>query len=1004
MTLCRLVFALVLTLTISLTGSAQTVEGVITGRVEDPSGARIPGVSVSITSSALLAERTVITDENGGYRFPTLAPGNYTVKFDLPGFKTLIREGIIVEIGRVVTLPAVLEVSTMAETVTVTGESPVVDLEGTKIGINFSSILKDNLVSARDYYQIAGMTPGFKSTTIDVGGSTVGTGAGYRAYGRTGQVQFSLDGVNSTEGSASASVYGDFGSYEEIQVSAAGNNAEMNSGGAQFVAVIRSGGNKVHSSFLYALESDKFQSDNLDDNLRKQGLTITDRFTRLNEVNADLGGPIKKDKLWYYSSYRYEYIGLQTQMRQNNGARYKLPTSGLAPNLCAAGQLPCANDNPDGAASGADFYTHLKNLTVKLNYQINANNQFITYANGRHKYQPFRGGDGTNARTQTPDTSQIQDSWFHTWKAQWLSTLSSKTTMDVAINNFGYYWRNSSHVPNERRINDRGTTGATRGYLQGSYRADLNNRRRWHENITISHFTNFGGQHNVKAGYSLQWEDYRGSNLGYPDHLLYQFNNGVPDRMLVDNTPNQWRQNSLLQNYFYIQDKWQVSRKLTLNLGFRFDRYRNYLPRQVRESAGGNPFNTATDIQGLQLFGNREFPKRDIAIFNNPVPRIALIYDLFGSGKTAIKASYGRFSNNPAEGLSSTAQDNSVRTATYSWDGTLPFTPDYLRTCLRTTACRIISDPGNVAVTRIDPAIRNSYITEFTVGLDQQLFKDWNLRFDFVRKIDEGAYGTINQNYSFADYTPIQFRDVGRDGVSFTADDATVTAYNRPATTRGDNNLVTYNGGAGDMFRTWEVSVVKRMAHKWQLVTGADWTKRDIGPNLFTTDPNNVFLSSAIGGTHYWDWTGKVLATYDAPYGIKLSSVYKTQNGEAFSRTIQVSCTRVVQPGQTCAQAGGATPNQGSFNLTVENPGMGGNFYPTVHLLDFSVGKEFNLEKWGKTTASFDLFNVANSNVVRGWETTSGTTTVDGKVVPTFKRATSIINPRIFRLTAKWSF
>src|SRR5206468_10710402 len=99
----------------------------------------------------------------------------------------------------------------------------------------------------------------------------------------------------------------------------------------------------------------------------------------------------------------------------------------------------------------------------------------------------------SNARVQTPDTTQIQDSWFHTWKAQWLSTLSSKTTLDVSVNNFGYYWRNSSHVPTERRINDRGTSGPTRGYLQGSYRADLNNRRRWHQNITVSHFTNFGG-------------------------------------------------------------------------------------------------------------------------------------------------------------------------------------------------------------------------------------------------------------------------------------------------------------------------------------------------------------------------------------------------------------------------------------------------------------------------------------------------------------------------------
>ena len=190
MTKQRIIWAFAVVLCVSLSGFAQTVEGVITGRVEDASSARIPGVSVTVSSRALQGERNVITDENGNYRFPGLPPGTYSVKYELAGFSTLIREGIIVEIGRTVTLVVPLQVAALSESVTVSGQSPVVDLEQATIGVNFSAILKDNLVSARDYYQIAGMTPGFKSTTIDVGGSTVGTGAGYRAYGRQGQVQF----------------------------------------------------------------------------------------------------------------------------------------------------------------------------------------------------------------------------------------------------------------------------------------------------------------------------------------------------------------------------------------------------------------------------------------------------------------------------------------------------------------------------------------------------------------------------------------------------------------------------------------------------------------------------------------------------------------------------------------------------------------------------------------------------------------------------------------------
>lgn len=159
------------------------------------------------------------------------------------------------------------------------------------------------------------------------------------------------------------------------------------------------------------------------------------------------------------------------------------------------------------------------------------------------------------------------------------------------------------------------------------------------------------------------------------------------------------------------------------------------------------------------------------------------------------------------------------------------------------------------------------------------------------------------------------------------------------------------------------------------------------------------------GGSHYWDWTGKILGTYEAPHGIKLSSVYKTQNGEAHERTIQVNCDRVVPIGQTCAQAGGRAPNQQAFNLTAENSGMNGNFYPTMHLVDVSVGKLFKLERLGSVTGSFDLFNIFNINVIRGWTVTSSTTrNPDGSIDPTFRRPTSILPPRIFRLTFKWDF
>ena len=135
---------------------------------------------------------------------------------------------------------------------------------------------------------------------------------------------------------------------------------------------------------------------------------------------------------------------------------------------------------------------------------------------------------------------------------------------------------------------------------------------------------------------------------GYPGHIRYVFNNGAPDCVIIQNTPVQWQQNSLLDNSFYLQDKWQIGRRLTLNLGFRFDRYTAFLPEQLRESAGDNIWaSQGTDIVGLESFGNHRWDKQTVGTFNMPVPRLAFIYDLTGSGRTAIKASYGLFAWNP---------------------------------------------------------------------------------------------------------------------------------------------------------------------------------------------------------------------------------------------------------------------------------------------------------------------------------------------------------------------
>src|SRR5215471_16558907 len=220
---------------------SQVTTGTINGHVTDASGAVIPGVTVTLAGAAIQGERTALTDEAGNYRFLLLPPGTYRVSYELPGFQKLVRDGIIVEVTKTTTLNVALGVAAVADTVTVTGESPVVDVQNVNVATSFNQSLLENLPAARDLWAVLRETPGLQMTAFDVGGSTMGTQTGYRTYGRNGQNWVTLDGVATTEGTSTTGVYYDYGSFSEISVSSAGNSAEVAVPGTSINTVMKSG-------------------------------------------------------------------------------------------------------------------------------------------------------------------------------------------------------------------------------------------------------------------------------------------------------------------------------------------------------------------------------------------------------------------------------------------------------------------------------------------------------------------------------------------------------------------------------------------------------------------------------------------------------------------------------------------------------------------------------------------------------------------------------------------
>lgn len=977
----RLSLLIALTLCIVTFASAQEFTGNINGRISDSSGAVLPGVSATLKSPALQGTRNVVTDETGNYRFILLAPGVYSVTYELPGFKTLVREGVVVQVGVTTTLNVALEISQVAETITVTGESPVVDVQNATVGVNFGQSLLRDLPTARDLWVVLSQTPGIQTTRFDVGGATMGTQTTYRSYGLRDQNWVNLDGIVTTEGTSGAGFYMDYGAFQEIQISAAANSAEVPVPGAFINTVVKTGGNDLRGEVYFDWEDDKFQGKNVTDELRDRGIGKGDQFTRYNDFNYQVGGPLKRDKLWWFFSGRDQFSGLLTEVRQ-------VPSGG-------GSFVPVE----EGTIGGA-FTTRLQNYTTKFNYQVNPNNSLIFTGQVGRKFQPYRGAQGNNASFFNLDSTGIQDSWSWVYKFQWTSVLNSKMTMDVSANTFGYHFPLRSHVDETPR-RDTGTNFVRGGYSgtgigNTTTVPNRNQRRRWHWNANVTYFA---GNHDLKFGYGFIWEDQRVTSKSVPgspgslDGIVLYYLNGRPDRFQVQNTPFlSW--DSLYQNFLFVQDKWKLSPRVTLSLGLRYDRYSNFSPEQ------GNP---GTGAWASKL----SYERTTYPTFNNLVPRVAVNWDIFGNTRTAFKASYGRYSENVGHQISSFANPNSqVITRRYSWDGrpVSQITQAYVATLSP------LETIGQAQKAAIDPNLENAYTDEFTAGLSHELFTDLGIHANFVRKFSKNPFERLNRAQPLSAFSAVPAIDLGLDGVRGSGDDRAFTIFERTGAGAAQDLMVTSFKGMGSNFTTFELNATKRLSSKWQMLTGFDWTKRNLAPVLReSNDPNILLYSRAnsggnqFSGHHTTNWTYKLSGTYQLPYGVFVHGIYNAQKGEAYGRTQSFNAATLNVPGRTNNLA------QGTVTGVYVEP-EGAYFYPNVHLTNFRAEKKFNITERQTVSAMFDLFNIFNSNTVTGVNTTTSTTThtkVDGTRVtnaPTFGRVTQILNPRIFRLGIRWMF
>jgi len=945
------ILAIALLLGVGMDAAAQEFTGSIYGRVVDPSNALMPGVSITVEGDAIQGQRTAKSEDNGSYRFLYLPPGEYRVTYQKPGFKKIVYEGAKAEVGKTVTMNVTMQIADMEQTLVVSGSSPIVDVQNATLGTNFGEAMLRDIPNQRDLFALLAETPGITMPRPDVGGNTAGTQSAFRVYGLAGQSITTVDGVNITEGSAGVGAYIDYGALAEAKVSGAGNSADVAVAGAAVTTVIKSGSNTHHGEFYADVKpgGDK-------------PYTGAENFLEYRDFNAQFDGPLVKDRLWYFTSFRDQYTSFVTAMYDKPAAQ--------------------------GGTPGQSFKTETTEYTIKLNYQLGRKSTLAFMTQWGRKYQPYRNGSGADAYQYVVESTALQNSWSEIARAGYTRTISNRAMLDTSINFYGTQFPLKVHT-NKTPVIDDVTFARSGAYNSPSLSQD----QRWHSNANLNLYAD---HHDMKIGYMYQWYAPRYTARGAPGpegtvgHFYISTTNGVPSSFWTDNGPV-WSRNVLDNNALFFQDKFQVTRKLTLNYGLRYDRYHSSYPEQRFGLNGNQPCLDDTDCDFGPFVVKTITPARDVVTFNTVVPRVAVVYDIFGNSKTALKGSWGRFSTNPAASLASSVNPIDLITRKYAWDNT------YLTTDPAVAATRIT--PAYVATLQpifggaqltpaaVDPNLSDSYTDEYTFGVEREIASDLRGYVTFVRKAQKNMVGTYDRLRTSSSYSPVPAVDPGPDGIvkGAAADDRTITVWETRIPPDSTDYYLT-NKPIGDTYNTVEFGVTKRMSDHWQMVSGFDWTKRNLS-SLFSEDPNIVAWNS--NNTQTTGWTFKASGSYLFNHGVMVAFFYNAMKGEPYARffTVTEQYLKLADPNR----AGPLV--QGNMTIVAEKAGT--YYLPAINLINMRVQKEFVIKETQRLHLMLNVFNLAGAKTVTGVNQYTGTF---------FNEPTASIAGTVVRFSTRYTF
>jgi hypothetical protein len=1023
-------------------------QAILAGVVRDSSDAVLPGVTVEAASPTLIEKvRSAVTDGSGQYRITELPPGSYTITVTLTGFATVKREGIEVTGSGVIPINVQLRVGNVSETITVSGETPVVDTQSARHQSVLSTDIINTLPATRTYGALLSSIPGLQ---VQGNGSSAITPfmAMFTANGgRANEGRMMIDGLpvaaSFNGGGVSTFIY-DTPNAEEMQVLVSGALGEAENGGPQVNLVPKAGGNTFKASAFYQDAGSWSTGNNLNPTLIADGLTLPAGVISSWDASGSGGGPLKHDKLWFFANVRkYSTIA---------------PVPGAFANLYAGDATKWTYaQNPNVNTRSADS----RNIySIRLTGQVTPRNR-VSFS---HEYQfrcsgstlspsgtgcrtPDSNWVGVGTLTSSPETFPGYHHFpYNVTQATWSSPVTSKLLLEAGFSRFQYLWAGFGQAPpdgltglipvqEQSAIYNHQPNFIYRGLydpLGFAYADNDANPNNWR--ATASYVT---GAHNMKFGYQGSFQRSAQGRVANQTQLEYRFSNQLPNAVSYYLAPR-WEQNDRTQtNSLFAQDQWTRGR-LTLQGGIRYDRAWSWAPAQ----GNGTSLTSKYNLQAIS------FPETvSVKGYNDITPRMGAAYDVFGNGKTAIKVNVGKYlqaatndenywANNPAGRVVTSVMNR-------SWvDGNHNYVVDcdLLNPAKQVTAggdtCGQVGGAAlnfgsiNPALTVVNPAILQGwgvrpYDWQFGAGVQQELLPRVSLEVSYNRRWFGNFFVTDNTQVNPSDYntwtlTVPQNSNLPGAGNTLTFYDLSPAAF-----ARGSKTYQTFETDyAPARTQYWHgvnTSLNARLREGLTLQAGTS-TGRGVQDTCALDAALPQLLAVAVGPTVYnqqlqschvaepWMTVVRGLAAYTIPkIDVLVSTSVRSQpntnigmgstsatSGPARAANYNVPNTVVAQAlGRLPSSAGGVATGNTAVNLLLPATVYG----PRITQVDMRFAKVLRFAG-RRADLGVDLYNLFNTSTpvtfIEAYDyATSGAT---------YLQPSAIVPPRFVRINLRFEF